>query len=48
MTDDRLTVEQILAKYGIRMEDSASGKSIPKPKKTPKENPKGEEVNGEV
>jgi len=27
-----LTVEQILAQHGIRMEDSKTGKRIPKPK----------------
>lgn len=28
-----LTIEEILAKHGIRMEDSVNGKRIPKPKK---------------
>jgi len=33
MSDEKpLTIEQILAQYGIRMEDSKTGKRIPKPK----------------
>ena len=40
MTDKvPLTIEQILAQYGIRMEDSPTGKRIPKPK------PKKEDEN---